>query len=127
MPRSVTVHFFYLRASQPRRQLAKLVMYSGLTAFDIRTTKVGRDVVNSHLFAVSLIYTHASQDSLFAECRTRDRKVASSNPGRSGGRIFCSRVNFVFSYSVSITPPVTAVTRNKPDTNRASFFQTLPY
>ena len=27
--------------------------------------------------------------------RTRDRKAASSNPGRSGGRIFFSRVNFV--------------------------------
>ena len=27
--------------------------------------------------------------------RTLDRKVASSNPGRSGGRIFFSRVNFV--------------------------------
>ena len=27
--------------------------------------------------------------------RTRDRKVASSNPGRSRGRIFFSRVNFV--------------------------------
>ena len=30
------------------------------------------------------------------ERQTRDRKVASSNPGRSGGRIFSSRVNFVF-------------------------------
>ena len=29
------------------------------------------------------------------ERRTRDRKVASSNTGRSGGRIFFSRVNFV--------------------------------
>ena len=29
------------------------------------------------------------------ERRTRDRKVASSNPGRGGGRIFFSRVNFV--------------------------------
>ena len=29
------------------------------------------------------------------EHRTRDRKVASSNTGRSGGRIFFSRVNFV--------------------------------
>ena len=29
------------------------------------------------------------------ERRTRDRKVASSNPGRSGGRIFFSRVDFV--------------------------------
>ena len=27
--------------------------------------------------------------------RTRNRKVGSSNPGRSGGRIFFSRVNFV--------------------------------
>ena len=29
------------------------------------------------------------------ECRTCDRKVASSNPGRSGGRILFSRVTFV--------------------------------
>ena len=29
------------------------------------------------------------------ERRTRDRKVASSNPGSSGRRIFFSRVNFV--------------------------------
>ena len=29
------------------------------------------------------------------ERRTRDRKVVSLNPGRSGGRIFFSRVNFV--------------------------------
>ena len=40
------------------------------------------------------------------EHRTRDRKVASSNPGRSGGRIFFSRVNFVcwILFSVSSTP-----------------------
>ena len=29
------------------------------------------------------------------ERRTRDRKVASSNPGRNGSRIFFSRVNFM--------------------------------
>ena len=29
------------------------------------------------------------------ERRTRDRKVAGSNPCRSGGRIFFSRVNFL--------------------------------
>ena len=39
------------------------------------------------------------------ELRTRDRKVASSNPGRSVGRIFCSRLNFVCCYSVSVPPP----------------------
>ena len=38
--------------------------------------------------------------------RTRDRKVANSNPGRSGGRIFFSRVNFVcYSYFVSVPSP----------------------
>ena len=35
-----------------------------------------------------------SWDSL-SECRTRDRKVTSLNPGRNGGRIFFPRVNFV--------------------------------
>ena len=37
----------------------------------------------------------SERDSLLVRRRTRDRKVASSNPGRSGGRIFFSRVNFV--------------------------------
>ena len=31
----------------------------------------------------------------WSESRTRDRKDASSNPGRSGGRIFFTRVNFL--------------------------------
>ena len=40
------------------------------------------------------------------ERRTRDRKTVSSNPGRSGGRIFFSRVNFVcrLSFGVRSTP-----------------------
>ena len=47
-----------------------------------------------------------SRDSLLVERRTRDRKVASSNPGRSGGRIFLSRVNLhADSYSVSLSTP----------------------
>ena len=37
-----------------------------------------------------------SPDSSLVECRTHDSKVASLNPGRSGGRIFFSRVKFVF-------------------------------
>ena len=36
-----------------------------------------------------------SQDSLLVERRTRDRKVASSNPGKSGWRIFFSGVNYL--------------------------------
>ena len=44
------------------------------------------------------------------ERRTRDQKVASSNPGRKGGRIFFSRVNFLcrllFSlHSIPVLPP----------------------
>ena len=35
-----------------------------------------------------------SQDSLLVERQTPDQKVASLSPGRSGGRIFYSRVNF---------------------------------
>ena len=44
--------------------------------------------------------------SCWQEGRTRDRKVASSNPGRSGGRIFFSSVNFVccLLFSVRSTP-----------------------
>ena len=40
---------------------------------------------------------HINVDGIacWLERRTRDRKVASSNPGRSGERIFFSRVNFV--------------------------------
>ena len=45
-----------------------------------------------------------SRDSLLVERRTRDRKVASSNTGRSCGRIFFSSVNFVRSFSVSVPP-----------------------
>ena len=40
-----------------------------------------------------LIFLLFFRDSLLLKHRTRDRKVASSNPGRSGGRIFFSRVN----------------------------------
>ena len=36
-----------------------------------------------------------SRDGLLVERQTRDRKVASSNSDRSGGRIFFSGVNFV--------------------------------
>ena len=51
---------------------------------------------------------------------TRVRKVASSSPGRSGGRIFFSRVNFVhWLLSIPFHPRVTAVGRKRP----RSFYQ----
>ena len=39
--------------------------------------------------------TKEADIACWLERRTRDRKVASSNPGRSGGKIFFSRVNFL--------------------------------
>ena len=42
-----------------------------------------------------IFFFYGSRDSLKVERRTRDRKVASSSPSRSGGIIFCSRVNFL--------------------------------
>ena len=55
------------------------------------------------------IITHITQRAGIAcwlERRTRDRKVASSNPGKSCGRMFFSRVNLCAdSYPVSVPPP----------------------
>ena len=60
-------------------------------------------------FSVSLWQSYSDYQARIACClqrRTRDRKVASSNPGRSGGRNFFSRVNFVcwLLFSVRSTP-----------------------
>ena len=50
------------------------------------------------------------------ERRTRDRKVAGSNPCWSGGRIFFSRVNFLcwLLFRYPFHPRVTAVARKRP-------------
>ena len=60
------------------------------------------------LVHISVIVGRGAGIACWLERRIRDRKVASSNPGRSGGRIFFSGVNFlcwllfgVFSTSVS--------------------------
>ena len=61
------------------------------------------------------------RDNLLVERRTCDLKVTSSNPGRSGWRIFFSRVNFVcrLLFGVRSHPCVTAVARKRP----RSFYQ----
>ena len=52
---------------------------------------------------------------LLAERRTRDRKVANSNPGRSGGRIFFSSQLCVLTLiPCPFHPRVTAVARKRP-------------
>ena len=50
--------------------------------------------------------TMGSRDSFLVERRTCDRKVASSNPGRSNGGMFSFRVNFLcwILFSVRSTP-----------------------
>ena len=47
-----------------------------------------------HWFSLC-VCARGSRDGVFAERRTRDRKVASSNPGTSGRRVFYSRVSFL--------------------------------
>ena len=49
-----------------------------------------------HYCTVDIKYSSSvlSRDSLLLKRRARDRKVASSNPGRSGRRMFFSRVKF---------------------------------
>ena len=50
------------------------------------------------------------------ERRTRDRKIAGSNPCRSGGRIFFSRVNFLcwLLFRYPFQPRVIEVARKRP-------------
>ena len=48
-----------------------------------------------HSRCVTIFFSMGSRNSLLVERWTRDRKVASSNPWRSGGRIFFFRVDFV--------------------------------
>ena len=59
---------------------------------------------------------HGARIACWLERRTRDRKVASSNPGRSGGRIFFFRVNFCVLTLIRCLfhPRVTAVARKRP-------------
>ena len=57
----------------------------------------------------------AEHIAFWLERRTRDRKVANSNPGRSGGRIFFSSQLCVLTLiRCSFHPRVTAVARIKP-------------
>ena len=53
-----------------------------------------------------VVSTLSTIDSLLVELRTRDWKVPSSSPGRSGGGIFFSRANFVcwLLFGVRSTP-----------------------
>ena len=58
------------------------------------------------LFPPFILFFRGAGIACWLERRTRDRKVAGSNPGRSGGRIFFSRVNFVcwLLFGVRSTP-----------------------
>ena len=80
--------------------------------------------INSTVFGILRLGTfHGSQlnwlgagIAQWLEHWTRDRKVAGSNPCRSGGRIFFSRVSFLcwLLFRYPFHPNVTAVTRKRP-------------
>ena len=65
---------------------------------------------------VQTLYFSRSRDSLLVKCWTRDWKVASSNPGWSGGKIFLSRDNcrYWLLFGVRSTPFVIAVACKRP-------------
>ena len=48
-----------------------------------------------HLFIIAIITSRETGTARWLERRVCDRKVAGSSPGRSGGRIFFSGVNFL--------------------------------
>ena len=46
--------------------------------------------------AIDLVFVSGDGIAQWLELRTRVRKVPGSSPGRSGGRIFSFRVNFLY-------------------------------
>ena len=87
----------------------------------LKVEEFGRSVVFS-LVCFSITKSTATKQHNFAgiaqwlERRTRDWKVAGSNPCWSGGRIFFSRVNFLcwLLFRYPFRPRVTAVARKRP-------------
>ena len=71
--------------------------YSLLAGVTLINRRLSEGVVNKKVFdcAVSLSLWSRDRGSFLEERPTRHRKVSSSSPGRRGGRIFFSRVNFV--------------------------------
>ena len=66
-------------------------------------------------FAIPPSYNRGAGIAQWLERRTRDWKVAGSNPCRSGGRSFFSRVNFLYwlLFRYPFHPGVTAVARKR--------------
>ena len=62
---------------------------------DLEFAKSQRAVENREKWRKLVAKSFAILTACWVERRIRDRKIASSNPGRSGGINFFSRVNFV--------------------------------
>ena len=79
---------------QPEERFPSEVVDLHLGDIIIRIAKVAQ-VVAGIIDKCSCVNARGAWIACWSECWTCDRSVASSNPGRSGGRIFFSRVNFV--------------------------------
>ena len=66
-----------------------------IDGFDLDLVGVDYVVSGNVSQLITPVSRTGSRDSLLVERRTRDRKVATSNLGRSGRRLFFSRVNFL--------------------------------
>ena len=71
---------------------------------------------NIYYLLIFLLLTWGAWIAQWLERRTHDRKVPGSSPGRRGGRIFFSRVNFLcwLLFRYQFHPSVTAVARKRP-------------
>ena len=67
-----------------------------IDGFDLDLVGVDYVVSGNVSQLITPVSRTGSRDSLLVERRTRDRKFASSNPGRSSGRSFFSRVKFLW-------------------------------
>ena len=81
-----------------------------------RNLLVSRKMMQRHFFSTFHPLSLGAGIGQWLARRTRDQKVAGSNPCWSGGRIFSSRVNFLcwLLFRYPFHPRVTAVARKGP-------------
>ena len=86
--------------------LSAFVLVSPVRGHDVALSAFISESSSAGFFLVSLIVSVGAGIDCWLDRRARDRKVASPNPGRSGGRIFFSRIKFVcwLLFGVRSTP-----------------------
>ena len=114
-----TTQIFTISEREPRKTVANaLAKYITLSLLCDLEGRCG----TRRVFDVSKMGDTKSRDSFLVELRTRDRKVASSNPGRSCGRDFFSRVHFLCWLSFGVRSTTLLPQRNVKDPGHSATF-----